>query len=156
MTTQSWVSRISRATSPYAVSLLSHSVPLPRPGMVTSAPAAAPMSAARQGFCIAESFGRLRSEVMREMKGDGDVVIEAARTLERMRDYLHAGVPHRQRAEIFARLSRLPLEELASMNPVQAEHAVESAARSLTDPQPGVQEGALVCEIGRASCRERV
>jgi len=79
------------------------------------------------------------------MKGDGDVVIEAARTLERMRDYLHAGVPHRQRAEIFARLSRLPLEELASMNPVQAEHAVESAARSLTDPQPGVQEGALVC-----------
>ena len=49
ITTQSCVSRISRATSPYAVSLLSQSVPMPRPGRVTSAARSAPRSAARAG-----------------------------------------------------------------------------------------------------------
>ena len=49
MTTQSCVSKISRATSPYAVSLLSHSVPMPSPGRVTSAARRAPRSAARAG-----------------------------------------------------------------------------------------------------------
>ena len=49
MTTQSCVSKISRATSPYAVSLLSHSVPMPSPGRVTSAARNAPRSAARAG-----------------------------------------------------------------------------------------------------------
>lgn len=49
ITTQSCVSRISRATSPYAVSLLSHSVPVPSPGSVASAATAAPMSAACHG-----------------------------------------------------------------------------------------------------------
>src|SRR5579884_3578010 len=49
MTIQSWVRTISRATSPYAVSLLSHSVPMPSPGSVTSAAKSAPRSAARAG-----------------------------------------------------------------------------------------------------------
>src|SRR5271165_3376884 len=40
--------RISRATSPYAVSLLSQSVPIPSPGSVAAAAISPPMSAARQ------------------------------------------------------------------------------------------------------------
>ena len=49
MTTQSCESTISRATSPYAVSLLSQSVPMPSPGRVTSAANSAPRRAARAG-----------------------------------------------------------------------------------------------------------
>src|ERR1700730_2494810 len=49
MTTQSRVIRSARATSPYAVSLLSQSVPVPSPGKVTSAAKSAPRSAARAG-----------------------------------------------------------------------------------------------------------
>ena len=49
MTTQSCVSRISRATSPYAVSLLSQSVPTHSPGSVMSAATSAPIQAARAG-----------------------------------------------------------------------------------------------------------
>src|SRR5580658_4727462 len=47
MTTQSCVRRISLATSPYPVSLLSQSVPTPKPGRVMSAATTAPTAAAR-------------------------------------------------------------------------------------------------------------
>src|SRR5579884_1376908 len=57
MTIQSCVSRISRATSPYAVSLLSQSVPIPRPGNVASAAAHAPKTAARQGRTAGDGAG---------------------------------------------------------------------------------------------------
>src|SRR5579884_3146366 len=65
------------------------------------------------------------------MKNEGDVVAAAAQTLERMRVYVSTSVPAQHRARTFSELAKLPLEELAAMNPVEGEHAVERVAASL-------------------------
>ena len=65
------------------------------------------------------------------MKNGADLIAAAARTLERMRTYIKAAIPQKERASIFRELSTLPLEELAAMNPSQAEHAVESVVRTM-------------------------
>ena len=69
------------------------------------------------------------------MKNGADLIAAAARTLERMRTYIKTAIPQKERASIFRELSALPLEELAAMNPAQAEHAVESVVRTLRQAQ---------------------
>ncbi len=76
----------------------------------------------------------------------------AARTLARMRTYVRAVVPaeHFLRRSVLRFLAELPVEELAAMNPSQAEHAAESAierAKECAPPQPTRR---LVC-ASRAS-----
>jgi len=66
----------------------------------------------------------------------GDVVAAAARTLARMRVYVKTAVPRGQRAAVLRELMRTPLEELATMNPVAAEHRIEDVVNGLAhDPQ---------------------
>jgi len=60
----------------------------------------------------------------------------AAQTLSAMRTYVKTVVPQTQRAQVMQTLSSLPVSELAAMNPVEAEHVVESAVASLADPAP--------------------
>lgn len=76
------------------------------------------------------------------MKNDADLVAAAVRTLEHMRRYLCASVPQERRAALFHELSQLPLEQLAAMTPVEAEHTLESLAE---DGSSTRIENALVC-----------
>ncbi|HEV3152369.1 MAG TPA: hydroxymethylbilane synthase [Candidatus Baltobacteraceae bacterium] len=80
------------------------------------------------------------------MKNEADVVAAAAQTLERMRVYVSVSVPAQHRARTFSELAKLPLEELASMNPVEAEHAVERVASAI----PAREDSALPQESGAA------
>jgi hydroxymethylbilane synthase len=57
----------------------------------------------------------------------GPQYARAAETLARMRTYVKAVVPAAERAHVLQVLSAIPVTELATMNPVAAEHAVESA-----------------------------
>lgn len=50
----------------------------------------------------------------------------AAHTLARMRSYVKTVLEGEERSEVLRELAELPIEELASMNPSQAEHEVES------------------------------
>ena len=53
-----------------------------------------------------------------------------------MRVYVKTAVPRGQRAAVLRELMRTPLEELASMNPVAAEHRIEDVVNGLAhDPQ---------------------
>jgi hydroxymethylbilane synthase len=54
-----------------------------------------------------------------------DLIAAAARTLSRMRTYIKTVVPPAQRGKVFHELARLPIERLAAMNPVEAEHETE-------------------------------
>lgn len=65
------------------------------------------------------------------MKNGSEIITAAARTLERMRTYVKTVVPVHERATIFRALAQLPLERLAAMNPVEAEHETEAVIRSL-------------------------
>ncbi|HVA32496.1 MAG TPA: hydroxymethylbilane synthase [Candidatus Baltobacteraceae bacterium] len=56
---------------------------------------------------------------------------DAARTLARMRAYVKAVVPSDRRAAVMRALADLPIGELATLNPVQAEHEVEAAIERL-------------------------
>src|SRR5947209_5712009 len=130
MTTQSWVSKISRATSPYAVSLLSHSVPMPSPGRVTSAARRAPRSAARAGTDrICWKIG-LVYPVALSVRGRRVVVVGGGAVAERkVRGLLGA---------------ERDVDELATMKAGAVEHEVERAADTLAGVVPA-QTQPLVC-----------
>jgi hydroxymethylbilane synthase len=72
------------------------------------------------------------------VKNGNDIIAAAARTLELMRTYVKTVVPVSERAAVFRALAQLPLERLAAMNPIEAEHEVEGMVRSLrrTDDAP--------------------
>lgn len=56
-----------------------------------------------------------------------EIIAAAAQTLARMRTYIKTVLPPAERGKVFHALARLPIERLAAMNPVQAEHEVEDA-----------------------------
>ncbi len=61
----------------------------------------------------------------------------AARTLARMRSYVKTVLPPGQRSDVLRSLASLPIAQLASMNPVDAEHEVEATIERLRhDAQP--------------------
>ncbi len=62
---------------------------------------------------------------------------DAARTLARMRSYVKTVLPPGSRSDVLRSLAALPVAELASMNPVGAEHVVEATIERLRhDPEP--------------------
>src|SRR5579872_3196371 len=85
-----------------------------------------------------------------------DLIAAAARTLARMRTYIKTVLPPAQRGAVFHALAQLPIERLATMNPVEAEHETEAMIVSLrqapgpSTPQDGTAVDALVC-ASRAS-----
>lgn len=58
-----------------------------------------------------------------------EIIAAAARTLARMRTYIKTVLPPPERGTVFHTLARLPIERLAAMNPVEAEHEVEHVMR---------------------------
>ena len=54
----------------------------------------------------------------------------AARTLARMRTYVRAALDPSKRSSVMRELADRPIEELARMNPVQAEHAARGNDRT--------------------------
>lgn len=73
-----------------------------------------------------------------------DLIAAAARTLARMRTYIKTVVPPAQRGNVFHALANLPIERLASMNPVEAEHETESLIRHML-PAERHDVSSLVC-----------
>lgn len=64
-----------------------------------------------------------------------EIIAAAARTLARMRTYIKTVLPPAARGKVFHTLAQLPIERLAAMNPVQAEHEVEHAIAALRQAQ---------------------
>jgi hydroxymethylbilane synthase len=83
------------------------------------------------------------------VKNGSDIMAAAARTLERMRTYVKTVVPVNERAAIFRVLAQLPLERLAAMNAVEAEHETEAVIRAHR-PVVGEEVTSVVC-ASRAS-----
>jgi hydroxymethylbilane synthase len=79
----------------------------------------------------------------------GEVIVAAARTLARMRTYVKTAVPREKRAPVLRELMRIPVEELAAMSPVAAEHRIEHSVSALRDAK-GAETNVLVC-ASRAS-----
>lgn len=80
----------------------------------------------------------------------GEPYAAAARTLARMRTYVQTVLPLEHRAAVLRELAEMPVQELAAMDPVEAEHVVEATiARVL---QGGIEKrtGIVVC-ASRAS-----
>jgi hydroxymethylbilane synthase len=75
----------------------------------------------------------------------------AARTLARMRVYVQAVLAPDERAAVLRALSALPVEELASLNPVQAEHLVEETIEKLRHGAHRAPARASVVCASRAS-----
>ncbi len=77
----------------------------------------------------------------------------AARTLARLRTYVRATLDPAMRQRVMRELADRPVEELARMNPVQAEHAAEETIERLTHPDAIVESGArrVVTCASRAS-----
>lgn len=84
------------------------------------------------------------------MKNDADALAAAARTLEHMRTYMNAAVPVSERAALLHELAQMPIEELAAMNAVQAEHALEQVLSSRRRASPAFDGAAVIC-ASRAS-----
>jgi len=61
----------------------------------------------------------------------------AARTIARMRTYVRTVLQPPQRGAVMRELSDLPIDKLANMNPVQAEHEVEETIERLCAPERG-------------------
>src|SRR5690348_5550003 len=64
-----------------------------------------------------------------------EIIAAAARTLARMRTYIKTALPPPERGTVFHTLARLPIERLAAMNPVEAEHEVEHVMRAVRQTQ---------------------
>ena len=86
-----------------------------------------------------------------------DLIAAAARTLARIRTYVKAVLPPQQRGPVFHEMAGLPIERLATMNAVEAEHETEAAIRRVVraaghdDEQPGgARTTRLIC-ASRAS-----
>ena len=91
---------------------------------------------------------------MSSLERGSEIIAAAARTLARMRTYIKTVLPPAERGKVFHALAQLPIERLAAMNPVQAEHEVEHAVqRVVRQDRHDEGEGAiasLVC-ASRAS-----
>jgi hydroxymethylbilane synthase len=75
---------------------------------------------------------------------------DAARTLARMRAYVKTVLPRGERADVLRALAALPVAELASMNPIVAEHEAEAAIDRLHAQTQGRPTAKLTC-ASRAS-----
>lgn len=79
-----------------------------------------------------------------------DLIAAAARTLARMRTYIKTVLPSAQRGPVFHALAQLPIERLATMNPVEAEHETEAMIDALRQSPGHDDVMTLVC-ASRAS-----
>jgi hydroxymethylbilane synthase len=83
-----------------------------------------------------------------------EIIAAAARTLARMRTYIKTALPPADRGKVFHALAQLPIERLATMNPVEAEHEVEhtidALAREDRHDEPRDGPTSLLC-ASRAS-----
>lgn len=68
----------------------------------------------------------------------------AARALAGMRAYAKAALPPERRAAVLRALANMPIEQLATMNPAEAEHEVDAVDRELFG-KPGTPPSTLVC-----------
>ncbi|MBV9270105.1 MAG: hydroxymethylbilane synthase, partial [Candidatus Eremiobacteraeota bacterium] len=74
----------------------------------------------------------------------GDQVGAAAQTLARMRTYVQTVLPKERRGDVLRALGELPLEFLARMNPMEAEHEVEATISRVSGASE-TQTHAAVC-----------
>jgi hydroxymethylbilane synthase len=90
--------------------------------------------------------------VARELQERFDVRYDAAaRTLARMRTYVQTVLEDQpQRAVVLREVAEMPVEELAAMNPVEAEHVVEAVITRLSSTGETARTGTVVC-ASRAS-----
>ncbi len=75
----------------------------------------------------------------------------AARTLARMRTYVRATLDPSKRSSVMRELAERPVEELARMNPVAAEHEVEETIERLAHPDGEIEPRRVVTCASRAS-----
>ncbi len=75
---------------------------------------------------------------------------DAARTLARMRTYVRTVVEEPWRVGVMRELAEMPVEELAAMNPIEAEHTVEATFVRLTEGGAAKRTSHIVC-ASRAS-----
>ncbi len=75
----------------------------------------------------------------------------AGRTLARMRTYVRTVLDPPRRRAVMRELAELPIDELARMNPVQAEHLVEETVERLYHPERSERRGTKVTCASRAS-----
>jgi hydroxymethylbilane synthase len=68
----------------------------------------------------------------------------ASKTLARMRAYVKTILPDGERANVLRALAELPVGDLAAMNPIQADDAVEAMAEQLRDTKDTRQTSAVV------------
>jgi hydroxymethylbilane synthase len=80
----------------------------------------------------------------------GPQYADATRTLARMRSYVKTVVPAQHRATVLRLLAQLPVAELASMNPLTAQHEVETALERLGEDSPHPPTATVIC-ASRAS-----
>ena len=69
----------------------------------------------------------------------------AARTIARMRTYVKTVVPQRERASVMRELASMPIETLARMTPIEAEHVVETTIERVHGERAQPATNAAVC-----------
>ncbi len=82
----------------------------------------------------------------------------AARTIARMRTYVRTVLEPSQRGAVMRELADLPIDELAHMNPVQAEHEVEETIERICHPEALAQrasKGSLEGLGTKVTCASR-
>ncbi len=84
-------------------------------------------------------------ELMPAPQQGSDLIAAAARTLALMRTYIKTVLPPAERGKVFHTLAKLPIERLAEMNPVQAEHETERAIEASRHPQADAAISSCVC-----------
>ena len=75
----------------------------------------------------------------------------AARTIARMRTYVRTVLEPSQRGPVMRELADLPIDELARMNPVQAEHQVEETIERICHPEALAQRASKGSLEGRST-----
>lgn len=90
----------------------------------------------------APAFARRVASEVRDRFDDG--YGRAAQTLARMRTYVKTVVPKAERGAVLRALAQLPIERLAAMNAVEAEHETEAAIRQLRGEE-SLPTATLVC-----------
>jgi len=94
----------------------------------------------------------MRAHMSSPQRGS-DLIAAAARTLALMRTYIKTVLPPAQRGAVFHALAQLPIERLATMNPVQAEHETEAMIVSLRQAQGDT--GEMQGETTTLTCASR-
>ena len=98
------------------------------------------------------SFAR---RVIRELEERfGFVYGRAAETLARVRPYVLNLVPPAERAPVMGSLAARPIDELATLNPLQAEHLVDETVARLRGTSDEFTAGALVLRDPRERARD--